>query len=68
VAPALDPRQSMSDPHMAARGVWQDPDGVLQAAAAPRFSTEPPGGPNAIPARGEHSRAIMDWLADAADE
>jgi alpha-methylacyl-CoA racemase len=24
VAPALDPRQSMSDPHMAARGVWQD--------------------------------------------
>jgi alpha-methylacyl-CoA racemase len=68
LAPALDPRQSMSDPHMAARGVWQDPDGVLQAAAAPRFSTEPPGGPNAIPARGEHSQAIMDWLADGADE
>jgi alpha-methylacyl-CoA racemase len=61
VAPALDPRQSMSDPHMAARGVWQDPDGVLQAAAAPRFSTEPPGGPNAIPARGNSIREPL-WI------
>jgi crotonobetainyl-CoA:carnitine CoA-transferase CaiB-like acyl-CoA transferase len=58
----------MSEPHMAARGVWQTIDGVLQAAAAPRFSTEASFGPHAIPARGEHSQSILEWLANDADE
>jgi alpha-methylacyl-CoA racemase len=62
VAPALDPRQSASEPHMAARGIWQTADGVLQAAPAPRFSTEPHRGAVRIPTRGEHSQAIRDWL------
>ena len=62
VAPTLDPLQSMADPHMAARGVWNNDDGVLQAASAPRFSTEPQVGPKAVPARGEHSGAILEWL------
>jgi len=62
VAPALDPRQSAKDPHMAARGVWQDHDGVLQASPAPRFSTEPQSSAIGIPARGEHTQSIMDWL------
>lgn len=62
VAPALDPQESMSEPHMAARGVWQTIDSVLQAAAAPRFSTEPPSRPHDIPVRGQHSQSILDWL------
>lgn len=62
VAPALDPRQSAKDPHMAARGVWQDHDGVLQASPAPRFSTERQSSAIGIPARGEHTQSIMDWL------
>ncbi|MCC0035669.1 MAG: CoA transferase [Hoeflea sp.] len=66
VAPALNPLESKAEPHMAARGIWQDVDGVLQAAAAPRFSTEQSTAPHAIPARGEHTAAILEWLeADA---
>jgi alpha-methylacyl-CoA racemase len=68
VAPTLNPLESMAEPHMAARGVWQNVDGVLQAAAAPRFSTEPQTGPVSIPARGEHSQSILEWLADGSDE
>lgn len=64
VAPALDPQQSASDPHMAARGVWLETDGVLQAAPAPRFSTEPDSARGrGIPARGEHTQSILEWLA-----
>ena len=62
VAPALDPRQSMAEPHMAARGVWRTIDGALQAAPAPRFSTQPHDVPGDIPARGEHTQIILDWL------
>lgn len=62
VAPALDPLQSAAEPHMAARGVWRTDDGVLQAAPAPRFSTEPDRSARAIPARGEHTEAILAWL------
>ncbi|MDF1609002.1 CaiB/BaiF CoA-transferase family protein [Hoeflea sp. YIM 152468] len=62
VAPTLDPRQSAAEPHMAARGVWQTIDGVLQAAPAPRFSTQPEAAPRAIPVRGQHTDAILDWL------
>ncbi|MBC7280497.1 MAG: CoA transferase [Hoeflea sp.] len=66
VAPALDPLQSSADPHMAARGVWQSIDGVLQAASAPRFSAEPDKAPGGIPARGQHTDAVLAWLeADA---
>ena len=68
VAPTLNPAESAIEPHMAARGVWQNVDGVLQAAAAPRFSTEPHAGSPSIPARGEHSQAILEWLADNSDE
>jgi len=62
VAPTLDPLQSQAEPHMAARGVWQTHDGVLQASPAPRFSTESRSAPRDIPARGEHTKAILDWL------
>jgi len=62
VAPALDPFESAADPHMAARGVWQDIGGVRQAAPAPRFSTEPDKAPGDIPARGQHTAAVLAWL------
>ena len=62
VAPALDPRQSMSDPHMAARNVWQEVEGVLQAAPAPRFSTREQVISSAVPTRGQHTRDILAWL------
>ncbi|MFT7595659.1 MAG: alpha-methylacyl-CoA racemase [Paracoccaceae bacterium] len=63
VAPVLDPEQAMAHPMNAARNVWQDPDGVLQAAAAPRFSTHAPQAPASSPERGEHSREILVELA-----
>ena len=62
VAPTLTPAESAAEPHMADRGVWQIVDGVLQAAPAPRFSTEPNSCSAAIPARGEHTKPILDWL------
>lgn len=62
VAPTLNPLESMAEPHMTARGVWQDIDGVLQAAPAPRFSTRPQTTARKIPARGAHTDAILDWL------
>ncbi|MES2257037.1 MAG: CaiB/BaiF CoA-transferase family protein [Pseudomonadota bacterium] len=60
-APLLDPREAMDHPHMAARGVYQERDGLLQAAPAPRFS----GGqvePGPVPRRGQHSAAILATL------
>ncbi len=62
VAPTLDPAESAADPHMAYRGVWQTIGGVLQAAPAPRFSTEPGLNSAAIAQRGEHTQSVLDWL------
>lgn len=62
VAPALDPLQSAGDPHMAARNIWQEVDGALQAAPAPRFSSRPDRMPGPVPERGEHTRSVLDWL------
>ncbi|OCW58161.1 CaiB/BaiF CoA transferase family protein [Hoeflea olei] len=62
VAPALDPRSSAADPHMAARGVWREIDGVFQAAPAPRFSTGEERAPRPLPARGDHTAEILSWL------
>ena len=36
-APVLTPREAMNHPHMAARGVYAEHEGVLQAAPAPAF-------------------------------
>ncbi|ARE83254.1 acetyl-CoA:oxalate CoA-transferase [Roseovarius mucosus] len=61
VAPVLRPDQAAQDPHMAARGVWQEDGGGLSPTPAPRFdgqrhSVAPP------PTRGEHSAEIRAWL------
>ena len=58
-APVLTPREALTHPHLAARGVYAERDGVLQAAPAPRFSATPSGSPGAVPARGEHGEAIL---------
>ena len=49
----------MAHPHMAARGVYAEHDGVLQAAPAPRFSGRPAGAPGPIPTRGQHGAEIL---------
>ncbi|MFM0208018.1 CaiB/BaiF CoA-transferase family protein [Paraburkholderia sediminicola] len=58
-SPVLTPVEAMTHPHMAARGVYAERDGVLQAAPAPRFSATPSGVAKAVPQRGEHGIAIL---------
>jgi crotonobetainyl-CoA:carnitine CoA-transferase CaiB-like acyl-CoA transferase len=58
-APVLTPAEAMAHPHMAARGVYAEHDGVLQAAPAPRFSATPADTIGAVPKRGEHSIEIL---------
>ncbi|CAG2144015.1 Acetyl-CoA:oxalate CoA-transferase [Cupriavidus yeoncheonensis] len=62
-APVLSPDEAAAHPHLRARGVYTEADGVLQASPAPRFSGTPAGIPGPIPRRGEHSAAVLaDWL------
>ncbi len=63
VAPVLDPEQAMAHPQNKARATWHQPDGVLQAAPAPRFSDQPPWQPAPSPKRGQHNGEILDELA-----
>ena len=58
-APVLTPAEAMSHPHMAARGIYDKRDGVLQAAPAPRFSATPAVTPGLVPNRGADSAAIL---------
>ena len=58
-APVLTPRESMAHPHMAAREVYSERDGVLQAAPAPRFSATPSAMPGLVPQRGEHGPEVL---------
>lgn len=62
VAAVLSPTEAAANPHMQSRGIWQSPDGALQAAPAPRF------GPDATalrpaPFRGQHSQEIRAGLS-----
>jgi alpha-methylacyl-CoA racemase len=58
-APVLTPRDALAHPHMAARAVYAERDGVLQAAPAPRFSATPSAVPGRVPTRGEHGADIL---------
>lgn len=60
VAPVLSPEEARSDPHIAARGIWQGQD--LAPAPAPRFDGQTRA-PGPIPARGAQSAAIRAELA-----
>ena len=59
VAPVLTPDEAMGEPHIAARGVWQVADGVMQAAPAPRFSGAETWEPARGAARDEHRAEIL---------
>ncbi len=61
VAPVLSPEQAQSHPMNKARQTWQDIEGDLQAAAAPRFSNHV-WQPKPSPSRGEHRSEILDEL------
>ena len=76
VAPVLSLAEAVSHPHLAGRGTFERRDGVVQPAAAPRFSGTPAGpvGPPALP--GAHTREVLadwglgepgDWLADGTE-
>ena len=62
VGPVHAPDEAMTDPHMAARGIWHDEHGRLQAAAAPRFDGNTPGPAAPSPFRGEHTAEILEEL------
>jgi crotonobetainyl-CoA:carnitine CoA-transferase CaiB-like acyl-CoA transferase len=62
VAPVREPSASACDPHMAARRIWLEVGGELQARAAPRFDGRVPADPQPGPARGEHTAEIFDNL------
>lgn len=62
-APVLTPEESMAHPVNAARQVWHQVDGALQAAPAPRFDGAGPWQPRPAPARGADTDAILKELA-----
>lgn len=62
-APVLDPEEAAKHPHMHARGVYAQTDGILSANPAPRFSGTPAGPSGAIPTPGADAEAILrDWV------
>ncbi|MGD0698638.1 MAG: CaiB/BaiF CoA-transferase family protein [Trebonia sp.] len=74
VAPVLTMTEAPGDPHLAARGTYVAPGGVVQPAPAPRFGTGAPGIPvGALPARpiaavGTDTRAVLTELGFADTE
>jgi alpha-methylacyl-CoA racemase len=67
-APVLDLDEAPRHPHNQARGTFEEYDGVVQPAPAPRFSRTP-GAIQRPPAeRGEHTdEALTDWGFGAHD-
>jgi acetyl-CoA hydrolase len=61
-APVLDIEEAAAHPHLRARGVFSNTDGMLQATPAPRFSAVPPRPPGPVPAKGEHGAEILAEL------
>lgn len=68
VAPVLEPAEAARHPHLAARKVYQAPNGVLQAAPAPRFSGYPDPALAPVPMPGQDWRQIMSAAGMAAGE
>jgi alpha-methylacyl-CoA racemase len=65
VAPVLGLTEAAGHPHLAARGSVVVRDGVLQPAAAPRFSETPSAPGAAASAVGADTRAVLtDWGID----
>lgn len=68
VAPILSPAEANQHPLNQQRGNWFEQDGVLQAAAAPRFSTGGSFVPDRSPLRDEHREEIINELNTALPE
>ena len=68
VAPVLSMREATAHPHLAARGTFAAPGGLVQPAPAPRFSATP-ATLRRPPARpGEHTADVVrDWRLPAPD-
>ncbi|XBQ15746.1 MAG: CaiB/BaiF CoA-transferase family protein [Oceanicaulis sp.] len=65
-APVLSPAEARDHAHMAARGAFEDVDGVSQSAPAPRFSRTPGAIQGAGPKPGgDTEAALADWGFDA---
>ncbi|HBO78160.1 MAG TPA: CoA transferase, partial [Cupriavidus sp.] len=64
-APVLNPDEAAAHPHMVARGVYGEIDGVLQANPAPRFSGTPLARPGRIPQRGQDTASVLDDWCNA---
>jgi len=61
-APVLGLDEAPRHPHMAARGTFASPDGVMQPAPAPRFSRTPGSIARKPPTRGEGGeQALAEW-------
>lgn len=67
VAPVLSLAEAEAQPHLAERGVYVSPNGVRQAAPAPRFGRSVAGVPAAPTAPGADADAILSELGFDAD-
>lgn len=67
-APVLSPREAQAHPHMKARGIYVERDGLFQAMPAPRFSGSANAQPGTVPKRGEHSLDILQEAGLSAAE
>ncbi|HET8682908.1 MAG TPA: CaiB/BaiF CoA-transferase family protein [Micromonosporaceae bacterium] len=69
VAPVLSLAEAPDHPHIAARGVFVDLDGVRQPAPAPRFSATPAALTTPPPLPGEHTREVLaGWGVAGVDD
>lgn len=61
----LSPLEAAKHPHMRARGVYTEHQGVFQAVPAPRFDADAAYAPGDLCALGAHTQAVIDCLAQA---
>jgi alpha-methylacyl-CoA racemase len=59
VTPVLAPHEVLSDPHLRARAVFTDVDGLVHPEPAPRFSRTPGARRTTAPLVGEHTEAVL---------
>lgn len=67
VAPVLTWSEAPQHPHMKARGVFTEVDGVTQVTPAPRFSRSAPGPVGKPPAPGSDTETVLAELGYDAD-
>ena len=67
-APVLNPLQAAQHPHIAARQIYHQHNGVFQAAPAPRFSATPSNAFADVPQSGADSVEILGGLGLSAEE